>query len=162
VHWADPLNAGCGMMTVDCSSSQSAAALISGKNQGLPPDVASSVVCGRVVKTSSRGISFGSPSSPCCQQYVGPVPATLHLHGGVIPTDFDGGPDSWFTPDGRKGSGYTTIGSPGAGKAIYRYANIQEPGTLWFHDHTLGVTRLNVAAGLAGGSVNHKGTKSPN
>ncbi|WP_221066657.1 multicopper oxidase domain-containing protein [Methylomagnum ishizawai] len=89
-------------------------------------------------------------ASPCCQPYTGPVPATVHLHGGVLPARFDGGPDSWFTPDGRTGSGYVTLGNPGAGKAIYEYPNTQEPGTLWFHDHTLGTTRLNVAAGLAG------------
>ena len=35
-------------------------------------------------------------------------------------------------------------------EAIYRYPNDQEPGNLWFHDHTLGATRLNVYAGIAG------------
>ncbi|HVN64083.1 MAG TPA: multicopper oxidase domain-containing protein [Candidatus Binataceae bacterium] len=89
-------------------------------------------------------------NNACCEQYTGPVPATVHLHGGELPAAFDGGPDTWFTPDGRTGPDYSTIGSPGAGKAIYRYGNEQEPGTLWFHDHTLGATRDNVYAGLAG------------
>ena len=36
-------------------------------------------------------------------------------------------------------------------EAIYVYPNTQEAAPLWFHDHTLGATRLNVYAGLAGG-----------
>lgn len=102
---------------------------------------------------STMGSSTSSnpdPSLPCNQQYIGPVPATVHLHGAEIPAAFDGDPNSWFTPNGLKGSDYHTIGNPGPGKAIYEYPNLQEPGTLWFHDHALGITRLNVYAGLAG------------
>jgi spore coat protein A, manganese oxidase len=84
------------------------------------------------------------------QQYIGPVPATVHLHGGEIPAAFDGDPESWFTPNGLKGSNYHSVGNPGPGEAIYEYPNLQEAGTLWFHDHTLGTTRINVYAGLAG------------
>ncbi|MGY3061651.1 FtsP/CotA-like multicopper oxidase with cupredoxin domain [Streptomyces sp. TE3672] len=36
------------------------------------------------------------------------------------------------------------------GTATFQYANDQRASTLWFHDHTLGLTRLNVYAGLAG------------
>ena len=36
------------------------------------------------------------------------------------------------------------------GTAVFQYANDQRPATLWFHDHTLGMTRLNVYAGPAG------------
>jgi len=89
-------------------------------------------------------------NNACCQPYTGPVPAAVHLHGAVTPSAFDGGPQTWFTPNGITGSDYTTIGNPGPGKATYRYQNSQEPGTLWFHDHTLGATRINVYAGLAG------------
>ncbi|MDO9105562.1 MAG: multicopper oxidase domain-containing protein [Methylovulum sp.] len=89
-------------------------------------------------------------TNACCLPYTGPVPATVHLHGAVIPARFDGGPDSWFTPDGKTGAGYSSLGRPGYGKAIYQYLNDQEAGTLWFHDHTLGATRTNVFAGLAG------------
>ncbi len=35
--------------------------------------------------------------------------------------------------------------------SIYRYPNNQEGALIWFHDHTLGATRLNVFCGLAGG-----------
>lgn len=104
-------------------------------------------MCGMETRDCSAS---ANAADPCCRPYIGPVPATVHLHGGVIPAHFDGGPDSWFTPDGKSGPGYFTMGNPGAGKTIYEYPNAQEAGTLWFHDHTLGVTRLNVAAGLAG------------
>jgi FtsP/CotA-like multicopper oxidase with cupredoxin domain len=33
---------------------------------------------------------------------------------------------------------------------LYRYPNTQEAATLWYHDHALGATRLNVYAGMAG------------
>ncbi len=74
--------------------------------------------------------------------YSGPVPAVAHLHGGEVPSSFDGGPDSWFTP------GLTHTGH-GFVSDTYTYPNAQEAATLWFHDHALGATRLNVYAGLA-------------
>jgi FtsP/CotA-like multicopper oxidase with cupredoxin domain len=90
------------------------------------------------------------PMGPCFQPYYGPIPATAHLHGAEITAAYDGDPESWFTPNGLKGADYHTMGAPGPGKAIYEYPNSQEAGTLWFHDHALGITRLNVYAGLAG------------
>ena len=33
---------------------------------------------------------------------------------------------------------------------VYEYPNNQEPATLWYHDHALGITRLNVYSGMAG------------
>ena len=33
---------------------------------------------------------------------------------------------------------------------MYVYPNAQEPNTLFYHDHALGITRLNVMSGLAG------------
>jgi spore coat protein A len=94
--------------------------------------------------------AFGSP---CAQNYAGPIPAAAHLHGGEVPPEIDGGPDSWFTSDGlHHGNGYYTANpaaDPSNG-AVYRYPNVQEAAPMWFHDHTLGATRLNVYAGLAG------------
>jgi spore coat protein A, manganese oxidase len=90
-----------------------------------------------------------SSTGPTSEQYIGPIPATVHLHGGGIPAAYDGNPDSWFTPDGLRGPGYQTIGNPKPGEAIYEYQNSQEAGTLWFHDHALGITRISVYAGLA-------------
>lgn len=81
--------------------------------------------------------------------YAGPPPIVPHLHGAEVPSEFDGGPDQWFTPDGMRGKGYRSLVPAAANEAIYQYPNEQEPTTLWFHDHTLGATRLNVYAGLA-------------
>lgn len=80
--------------------------------------------------------------------YTGPVPIVTHLHGGHTAANSDGLPDAWFTPDTNgdgqpeyKGSLYNPI---------YNYNNDQDAATLWYHDHALGITRLNVYAGLAG------------
>ncbi len=79
--------------------------------------------------------------------YEGPVPIVVHLHGGEVPSESDGGPDAWFTP------GYSMVG-PAWGMdgtdQFYYYPNTQEGATLWYHDHALGATRLNVYAGMAG------------
>jgi FtsP/CotA-like multicopper oxidase with cupredoxin domain len=93
------------------------------------------------------------PSPPCDQNYDGPVPAVVHLHGGDVPPVIDGGPDAWFTSDGlaHGHAYYTRPGVSVAGNAaVYRYPNGQEAAPIWFHDHALGITRLNVYAGLAG------------
>jgi len=87
---------------------------------------------------------------PSMNPYIGPVPAVVHLHGGEVQSEFDGGPDEWFTPDGLHGPGYRTLSPTDPNAAVYFYPNSQEATTLWFHDHTLGATRLNVYAGLAG------------
>ena len=86
----------------------------------------------------------------CAQNYEGPIAAVAHLHGGEVPAEIDGGPDSWFTSDGGHfGAKYYSSGAP-ANRATYRYPNTQLAAPIWFHDHTLGATRLNVYAGLAG------------
>ncbi|GFZ30054.1 spore coat protein [Clostridium zeae] len=72
-----------------------------------------------------------------------PVPLVTHLHGGEVQSDSDGGPDTWFTA-GEEKTG------PEFSKSRYTYPNKQEPTTLWYHDHALGTTRLDVYAGLAG------------
>lgn len=89
------------------------------------------------------------------EPYAGPPPIVGHLHGGEVPSQVDGGPDSWFTPiipetdAALHGSAYYTLCPTASNAAVYCYPNAQEPTTLWFHDHTLGATRLNVYAGLA-------------
>lgn len=71
------------------------------------------------------------------------VPVVTHLHGGHTESASDGLPDAWFTPDFKKtGMDFE--------KETYYYANDQEAATIWYHDHALGITRLNVYAGLAG------------
>lgn len=81
--------------------------------------------------------------------YRGSIPAVAHLHGGETPSGFDGGPQGWFTSDGLRGPGYDSHYPVAPNEAVYRYPNAQPATTLWFHDHALGVTRLNVYAGLA-------------
>ena len=71
------------------------------------------------------------------------VPLVTHLHGGHVESASDGDPEAWFTP------GFAERG-PAFAKEVYRYDNDQQAGTLWYHDHALGLTRLNVGAGLAG------------
>jgi spore coat protein A len=73
----------------------------------------------------------------------GGVPLVTHLHGGHVEAESDGEPEAWFTP------GFAERG-PTFAKEVYRYENDQQAGTLWYHDHALGYTRLNVGAGLAG------------
>lgn len=88
----------------------------------------------------------GTAAPDWCQFYTGPVPLVPHLHGGEVPSDSDGGPDGWMTPgNAQKGPAWLQ----GAGD-IFTYPNQQEAATVWYHDHALGVTRLNVYAGLAG------------
>ncbi len=71
------------------------------------------------------------------------IPTVAHLHGGHTESASDGLPDAWFTSNEK----YT---GPDYVKKKYHYANDQEAATLWYHDHALGITRLNVYAGLAG------------
>ncbi len=59
----------------------------------------------------------------------------VHLHGGNTDPQSDGGPEDTFTVGEHR---------------TYHYNNDQEATTLWYHDHAMGITRLNVYAGLAG------------
>ncbi|MDF1555537.1 MAG: multicopper oxidase domain-containing protein [Deferrisomatales bacterium] len=93
------------------------------------------------------------PLGICAGNYFGPIPATPHLHGGEIPAVLDGGPDAWWTESGLYGHGYYSFdgfNQVGSGNAVYTYTNTQEAAPIWFHDHVLGATRLNVYAGIAG------------
>jgi len=93
--------------------------------------------------------------------YTGPVPIVTHLHGAHVEWDSDGYPESWWLPTASDlPAGYATSGglftdatgtNPGTlGYADYLYRNDQPATTLWYHDHSLGMTRLNVYAGPAG------------
>src|SRR6266545_1347019 len=65
----------------------------------------------------------------------GYVPTVTHLHGAHDPSGSDGLPEQWFTQN------YSSKG-PDFEDRIYTYPNDQEAATLWYHDHTLGLTRL--------------------
>jgi FtsP/CotA-like multicopper oxidase with cupredoxin domain len=93
--------------------------------------------------------------------YTGPVPIITHLHGAHVQPNSDGFPEAWYLPAAKnipagyatEGSNYDDIfGGSGAGQgfAVFEYPNTQRATTLWFHDHSLGMTRTNVYAGPAG------------
>jgi len=71
------------------------------------------------------------------------VRTVVHLHGGHVPDHSDGYPEAWFSPGFREKG-------PLWSREVYDYPNDQEAATLWYHDHAMGITRLNVYAGLAG------------
>jgi FtsP/CotA-like multicopper oxidase with cupredoxin domain len=105
--------------------------------------------------------------------YTGPVPIVTHLHGAAgVGDESDGYAEAWYVPAAANiPPGYATEGtwydffkskfqslrSAGhpsdtwqPGTATFQYPNDQRASTLWYHDHTLGLTRLNVYAGPAG------------
>lgn len=79
------------------------------------------------------------PGFPMAQSI---VPIVTHLHGAEDRSDSDGNPDAWWTNSGVTGPAYSGN--------VFDYPNAQPATTLWYHDHTLGITRLNTMAGLAG------------
>lgn len=99
--------------------------------------------------------------------YTGPVPIVTHVHGAHTTAESDGYAEAWYlpgaanTPAGfaRVGSKYDQFqqqfeavwGQPWSpGTSVFQYPNTQRATALWYHDHTLGMTRLNVYAGPAG------------
>jgi spore coat protein A, manganese oxidase len=100
--------------------------------------------------------------------YTGPIPIVTHVHGAVgVGDESDGYAEAWYLPDANNiPGGYATEGSWydffkgkaassygaawGAGFATFQYPNANRASTIWYHDHALGMTRLNVYAGPAG------------
>ena len=100
--------------------------------------------------------------------YTGPVPIVTHVHGAVgVADDSDGYAEAWYLPAAndipggyaREGTWYDFFAgkaasaygvSWGAGYAVFQYPNDNRASTIWYHDHALGMTRLNVYAGPAG------------
>ena len=93
--------------------------------------------------------------------YTGPVPISTHVHGAHVEGHSDGYPEAWWLPAANDiPAGYASHGSffddatgtnPGnVGYADFVYRNDQPAATIWYHDHTLGMTRSNVYAGPAG------------
>ncbi|WP_202450168.1 multicopper oxidase [Streptomyces sp. MnatMP-M17] len=99
--------------------------------------------------------------------YTGPVPIVTHLHGGRNTEESDGYAEAWYLPDAydipagyaRTGSYYEEFSRKSTalfgvkwspGDAVFHYDNLGRASTLWYHDHALGITRLNVYAGLVG------------
>ncbi len=101
------------------------------------------------------------------QPYTGPVPMVTHVHGAHTFADSDGYTSAWYLPDAtnipsdfaKVGMDYDAFKASAEGRSavpwlpgtsVYDYPNNQAASTLWYHDHTLGMTRLNVYAGPAG------------
>jgi spore coat protein A len=59
----------------------------------------------------------------------------VHLHGAKVPPSSDGYPEDWY--------------APGASR-VYSYPNQQGATLLWYHDHAMGINRLNICAGMLG------------
>lgn len=90
------------------------------------------------------------PYPPGFEDAQSPVPIVTHLHGGEVQSTSDGHPDAWFTSTGVQGAAYNTETPTTSDSAVFYYPNEQPPTTLWYHDHALGITRINVLSGLAG------------
>ncbi len=93
------------------------------------------------------------------QPYDGPVPMVTHVHGAHVNPNSDGYPEAWWLPDAADTPSTYALqgkefGQAGAnhypGSARFSYRNDQAPTTIWYHDHTLGMTHNNVYAGPAG------------
>ena len=100
--------------------------------------------------------------------YTGPVPIVSHLHGAVgVGDESDGYAEAWYLPAAknipagyaRRGTWYPFFAAKaflkygavwGNGFATFQYPNANRASTIWYHDHALGMTRLNVYAGPAG------------
>jgi spore coat protein A, manganese oxidase len=63
------------------------------------------------------------------------VRSVVHLHGGKTPPEGDGYPEDWYVP--------------GQSRSYY-YPNRQDAVMLWYHDHAMGINRLNMYAGMMG------------
>ena len=106
---------------------------------------------------------------PTPGRYTGPVPMVTHVHGAVgVGDESDGYAEAWYLPNARNiPAGYAREGTWfdffrkkalrkdgillwGPGFATFQYPNDNRAATIWYHDHSLGMTRLNVYAGPAG------------
>jgi FtsP/CotA-like multicopper oxidase with cupredoxin domain len=112
--------------------------------------------------------------------YTGPIPMVTHVHGAHVGPGSDGYPEAWMLPNAdnidcvnlpswdpdtdpdltdnfacngtffESAEGADTANALGQGYSIKQYTNDQPTATLWYHDHSLGITRLNVYAAGAG------------
>lgn len=71
------------------------------------------------------------------------VRTVVHLHGAKVDWESDGHPEAWYTKN------YEMTG-PTFRRQVHAYTNHQPGATLWYHDHAMSLTRLNVYSGLAG------------
>ena len=70
-----------------------------------------------------------------CDTDVPEVRTAVHVHGAKVASKDDGYPEDWFVP--------------GASRTCH-YPLEQEAAALWYHDHAMGLNRLNIYAGMFG------------
>jgi FtsP/CotA-like multicopper oxidase with cupredoxin domain len=96
--------------------------------------------------------------------------AVVHLHGGITPWISDGTPHQWITPAGEDTpypEGVSVRGvpdmentdDPADGETTLYYTNQQSARLMFYHDHSWGITRLNVYAGEAAPYLIHDETE---
>ena len=95
-------------------------------------------------------VNIGGMVNPATGQPWPDQRITTHLHGGHVPWQSDGGPRTWYTGPYFGNNGKKVISDILFNGDTNDYPNNQLGSTLWFHDHAMGITRLNVIAGLAG------------
>ncbi|KAL3699467.1 hypothetical protein R1sor_017489 [Riccia sorocarpa] len=83
----------------------------------------------------------------------GGVPIVTHLHGGQFQSDSDGHPDGWYTAAGDYGPTFSSKN--------HTYPNTQPATLLFYHDHTVGITRITVLSGLLGLYIIRSPTEEP-
>lgn len=97
------------------------------------------------VDPTLHGANMGEPE----------IRIVTHLHGGHVASESDGHPEAWITNDPAAQTGLPADpvsgrpARPNGNTVTYTYANDQLAEQLWYHDHAMGITRLNVYAGLA-------------
>jgi hypothetical protein len=80
---------------------------------------------------------------PGYPQAQSPITHVTHSHGLEVLPEFDGTPDTWFTPG-------AAIRGPEFVSNDYQRPNSNQAAPFWYHDHAFGVTRLDVGFGLSG------------
>jgi len=114
------------------------------------------------VDTSVMGSGMGPldmPGMPGMKENYTQNRATIHLHGGRSPWISDGTVHQWITPAGEMTSypkgvsvyNVPDMDDPGPGAMTFYYTNQQSARLMFYHDHSYGITRLNVYAGEAAG-----------
>ena len=148
-----------------------------GGNLYLPTDstlMGAGVTPETMMAPQENGTVLDQVRSPECSKTPKPAScfkdnrATLHFHGGITPWISDGTPHQWITPanettswpqgvsvqnvpDMKDLSGEVTCAAKDDGCETFFYTNQQSARLMWIHDHSWGVTRLNVYAGEATG-----------
>jgi FtsP/CotA-like multicopper oxidase with cupredoxin domain len=84
---------------------------------------------------------------------------TIHLHGGLTPWISDGTPHQWTAPNlsttsypkGASAQDVPDMPVSPNGTLTFYYTNHQSARLMFYHDHALGITRINVYMGVAAG-----------